>query len=140
MKRFSEKHSADAELDSAVKDEILRLAKNDEIPCAVAFKISENLQVPPAEVGKTADILNFRLVKCQLGLFGYKPEKKIVKPQNNADQEVKEAVSNALTDGRLQCKSAWELASQFKIPRMKISGVCEALGIKIKKCQLGAFK
>ncbi|MCP4107007.1 MAG: hypothetical protein GY749_15965 [Desulfobacteraceae bacterium] len=139
MKQFSEKHGADAVADSAVKGEILKLAKNDEIPCAVAFQISENLQVSPGQVGKTADILNLRLVKCQLGLFGYKPEKKIVRPQNNADQEIKDAISNALTDGRLQCRSAWDIASQFKIPRMKISGICENLGIKIKACQLGAF-
>jgi hypothetical protein len=138
-KNFSEKHGADAKPDIAVRDEILKHAKNREIACAVAFRIARDLGVSPDIVGRNTDLLNFRLVKCQLGLFGYAPESKIVKPKDSADPEIEKAVSDAVTDGRLPCRSAWEIASRFNVPKMRVSGVCEAMNIKIKPCQLGAF-
>ena len=92
-----------------------------------------------AAVGKSADLLNLRLNKCQLGLFGYQPNKKIVKPQEGANQELKDAIAGSLTEGKLTCKAAWDIASRFAVPKMTVSSACEAGGIKISTCQLGAF-
>jgi len=81
-------------------------------------------------------------MKCQLGLFGYLPEKKIIKPQNTENQDLKDAIRNALVDGKLPCKDAWDIgdiASEFKIRKMTISSIVEAMKIKIKPCQIGAF-
>jgi hypothetical protein len=50
-----------------------------------------------------------------------------------------EAIEAALEQGRLPCRAAWALAERFKLRKMAVSGACEALGIKIKPCQLGAF-
>jgi PIN domain nuclease of toxin-antitoxin system len=72
-------------------------------------------------------------------LFGYPSKKKIVKSQDPVAEDLKNAISNALDQGKLSCKSAWEIASRFKIHKMKISGACEAMGVKIAECQLGAF-
>ena len=138
-KTYSAKHGPDEKPDTSIKNEILKKTKNKKIPCAVAFEIAKTLQMSPEKVGKTADLMNFKLTKCQLGLFGYQPQKKIVKPQDSINADVKDAVSAALVQGRLSCQSAWDIASRLHTSKMTVSGACEAMGIKIKDCQLGAF-
>ena len=137
--KFSEKHGSGTRIDPAIKAEIERKAAAGEVACAVAFQIAEALGVSPAEVGKTLDLLEYRINKCQLGLFGYKPEKKAVKPKKPASRQMEDAVRNALIDGKLACRDAWRIARRFNVPKMSVSAVCEALGIKIKPRQLGAF-
>jgi hypothetical protein len=92
-----------------------------------------------AEAGKTIDLLNIKITKCQLGLFGYGETKKIVQPAKEVAPELKENITSALKDGMLSCSCAWEIAGKLNIPRMKVASACEALQIKIKPCQLGAF-
>jgi hypothetical protein len=138
-KKFAEKHGPDAQPDKVIKNEILKRTHKNEIPCAVAFEIAKALKVSPDTVGMTADLINCRLVKCQLGLFGYHPKKKIVSPQHTITEDLKNAIYEALVQGRLSCKSAWDISTRFNVHKMKISGACEAMGIKINVCQLGAF-
>jgi len=83
--------------------------------------------------------LNINIVECQLGIFGYGETKKIVKPAKDAAPELKEKIAASLKDGKLSCAAAWEIAEKLKIPRMKVCAACEAMQIKIKPCQLGAF-
>ena len=137
--KFSDKHGPSATVDDSIRDKVIADSKEGELPCAVAFKIADELKTTPAEVGKAVDLLDFRLVKCQLGLFGYKPDKKIVKAKLPEHPELENAIRNALTGERLACRDAWEIARQFQIPKMAVSNACEALKIKIKPCQLGAF-
>jgi hypothetical protein len=138
-KEFAKKHGPDAQPDSVIKNEILKRARKNEIPCAVAFEIAKELRISPDAVGMTADLINYRLVKCQLGLFGYHPKKKIVPSQHAVSEDLKNAISQALVHGRLACKSAWDIAARLKVRKMKVSSACEAMGVKIKPCQLGAF-
>lgn len=138
-KKFAEKHGPDAKPDTLIREEILKRTKNNELPCAVAFEIAKSMGVLPKEVGKTADLMNMRLVKCQMGLFGHTPETKAVKPHPDASRELKDAVLNAMVNERLPCKSAWEIAARLDIGKMTVSGACEAMNLKIKPCQLGAF-
>jgi len=138
-KRFAEKHGPDAQPDRVIKNEILKRTHKNQIPCAVAFEIAKELQVSPDAVGMAADLMNYRLVKCQLGLFGYQPKKKIVTPQQPVTEDLKNAISEALVQGKLTCKNAWDIATRFNVHKMKVSGACEAMGVKIKHCQLGAF-
>jgi hypothetical protein len=72
-------------------------------------------------------------------LFGYQPKKKIVKPQYIINADVKDAVSAALVQGRLSCQHAWDISSRLHVSKMTVSSACEAMEIKIKDCQLGAF-
>ncbi len=137
--KFSAKHGPDAQADPIVKEKVLQRAGQGELPCAVAFKIAEDLGVSPAEIGKTVDLLDLKLSKCQLGLFGYKPDKKKVKARSAENRQMEEDIRTSLADGRLACIDAWNIAERFKVTRMAVSGVCESLGIKIKPCQLGAF-
>jgi hypothetical protein len=137
--KFSEKHAADTQMDPAVKQKVEDKIKNNEISCAVAFQIAEELKAAPAEVGKGIDLLDIRLVKCQLGLFGYRPGKKAIKPKSPQSRDLEEAIHLALVEKKLSCRAAWDIAHRFNVPKMAVSAACEALNIKIKPCQLGAF-
>jgi hypothetical protein len=137
--KFSEKYGPDEKPEPLIKEQILRQTKTDEVSCAVAFEIADKLGVKPSEVGKTADLMEYRLVKCQLGLFGYKPGHSIVKAKLPENDKIVEAIKNGMVNDRLPCKTAWEIAARFDIHKMTVGNACEALNIKIKPCQLGAF-
>jgi len=139
QKPFSEKHGADQKPDDFIQNEILKRIKGNTIACAVAFDIAKLLNVSPDRVGRTADLMNIRLAKCQLGLFGYPAKNKIVEPAADMDPEMSDAIRRNLLDDRLPCRNAWEIAARLGVPRMAVSSACEAMGIKIKPCQLGAF-
>lgn len=126
-------------MDENIQNIIAQRARKNELPCAVAFDISGQFDISPAVVGEYADQLKLDLVKCQLGLFGYKPNKRIVKPADAVVPELEAAIKKELVSDRLPCKSAWKLAKKFGVRKMAVSGACETLGIKIKTCQLGAF-
>ena len=136
---FSEKHGPDARPNPVAKEKIEAKSGEGELACEAAFAIAKELQVSPAEIGKTVDLLELKLNKCQLGLFGYKPDKKKVKAKAPGNRQMEADIRNALIDGKLACRDAWEIASRYGIPKMAVSGACESLDIKIKPCQLGAF-
>lgn len=136
---LSDKYKNDNQLDPAITQEIQGRLRKDALACAVAFDIAGKLGCTPAEVGRSADRLHISLVKCQLGLFGYKPQKKIVDSRMPQEPVIGGAIRDGLVDDRLPCKTAWRIAAQFGVPKMTVSSACEALGIKIKPCQLGAF-
>ena len=136
---YSQKHAPGAVVDPVIRDALLKSAIRGTLPCAVAFDVAKDLGVAPEDIGRTADLLELRLVKCQLGLFGYKPRKTIVKPAASVPPAFEKAIKQALMNDRLPCKRAWEIAQTLGIHKMKVSAACNALGIKIRPCQLGAF-
>lgn len=125
--------------DAKIRKRMKERAEGGELPCAVAFALAEELGVSPGVIGEYADKTGLRLVKCQLGLFGYEPEKKIVKPAETVSDELQKAIAGRLENNRLPCREAFSLAESFGVRKMEISGACETLGIKIKPCQIGAF-
>jgi len=137
--KFADKHGSKTRINERIKDHIERQAKNNELPCALAFKIADELNVSATEVGKTSDLLEIMLVKCQLGLFGYSPAKKIVEPKKSENPNLTSTIRDSLVDGKLSCERAWEISGSFDVPKMTVSAVCEELKIKIMPCQLGAF-
>ena len=62
-----------------------------------------------------------------------------MQPAKEIAPVLKENILAALKNGRLSCSAAWEIAEKLNISRMKVSAIYEALQIKIKPCQLGAF-
>lgn len=137
--KYYKKHPQGAEVDEDLKKEILEQVKNNSITCKKAEEIAEEFGFSLEETGRTIDILNINITKCQLGLFGYGETKKIVQPAKDITSELKESITSAMENERLSCVAAWEIAGKFNISRMKVCAACEALGIKIKPCQLGAF-
>ncbi len=137
--KFSDKHGPDAQADPDIKEKIVDNVKDGELACAVAFKIAAELDVSPSEIGKTVDLLDLKLSKCQLGLFGYKPHKKKVTARKTQNEQMEASIRDALVDEKLACRDAWVISEQYNAPKMTVSSACEFLGIKIKPCQLGAF-
>ncbi|MBN1104530.1 MAG: hypothetical protein JXL84_14015 [Deltaproteobacteria bacterium] len=137
--QFSRKHAPEKKPQEEVVQALRDKAKKGELPCAVAFSLAADLGVPVEEVGFTADILEIPIVKCQLGLYGYRPEKRKVKPAATVAASLKDAIQKALVDGRLPCAAAWQIADELHLHKMAVSSACEAMKIKITSCQLGAF-
>jgi len=137
--KYSKKHAHDEKPDTVLASAIKGAAEEGKISCAGVFKIVSELGVSPAEAGKAVDMLDVKLVKCQLGLFGYEPRKVIVTPAAKVSPELDSAIRGNLQDGRLPCAHAWRIADMLKLQRMEVSCAAEALNIRIKPCQLGAF-
>ncbi len=128
-------HNVNQKLVDALKE----ASDEGSIDCAAAFAAIESLKTDPAEAGAALDLLDISIRACQLGLFGYSPDKKIVKPAESVPEGLEKEITAQLSDGRLACATAWALAASRGISKMEVASVCEKLGIKIIRCQLGAF-
>jgi hypothetical protein len=137
--KYFQKHPGRTEVADILRQKILQKVTNNKMSCAVAEEISQDSRVAMKEIGVALDLLNINIVECQLGLFGYGSQKKIVQPAKEVLPSIQDEISQSLVSGHLSCAAAWEIARKLNLPRMKISAACEALQIKIKPCQLGAF-
>lgn len=137
--RYAAKHAPGGSPDEKIAGAVRKKVVEGELPCAEAERIGAALGVTLEEVGRTLDLLELRIGRCQLGLFGYGPERKAVKPSSSVAPDLEEAIRGRLADGRLPCKAAWEIAGGLRITRMEVSAACETKKIRIKPCQLGAF-
>ncbi len=126
-------------LKPGLEDAIKSKTKGGALSCALCFTIADEIRVQPREVGYALDILEIPIAMCQLGLFGNSPIGKIVRKAESIPEELEKAIRGMLENGRLPCHCSWQLAQQFAMPKIKISSACEAMGIKISVCQLGAF-
>jgi hypothetical protein len=136
---FSEKHPTGRKPNPDVSAAVKKRGSSGALTCAQAFDIAKDLNVPPEEVGFTMDCLEIVIARCQLGLFGYSPVRRIVKPAESVEPALEKAIRNALVDTRLPCVASWKIAKGFRTARIKVSSACETLKIKISSCQLGAF-
>jgi hypothetical protein len=136
---YAAKHPKSAVLEEKVAAALKKEIKDGRISCAAAHGVAKTVELPPAEIGMTLDLMEVRLMRCQLGLFGYTPENRIVKKADQWDAALEKEIRQALQDGRLPCADAWSIARRQGISRLAVGNVCEALGIKVRPCQLGAF-
>jgi len=136
---YAAKHPKGVEADPKVVEQIRQKLSNNHITCTAAHEIAVKLSVSPAQVGINIDLLEARITKCQLGLFGYSPQKNIVKPADSVSPDLKNAIETGLIDGRISCERCWEIARHKGLKKIEVASACETLGIKIKPCQLGAF-
>jgi hypothetical protein len=137
---YAAKHSKKTELDERIAKAVRNDISKGTISCAAAHKIAAELGVTPMDVGVTIDLLEARIDKCQLGLYGYSPKGRIVEPAESVSRELKVAIEDSLLESKLTCLSSWEIAEGCKCPKISVSSACEKLGIKISACQLGAFR
>lgn len=136
---YAAKHSKDITATPEVTEAIKLKASDKKISCAAAHKIATGLKVPPKAVGTAIDLLEYRITKCQMGLYGYGPRKKIVKPAETISPDLKKAIHEAMQDNRLDCLTCWQIAERLHLSKMDVSSACETLEIKLHTCQLGAF-
>ncbi len=137
---FAAKHPKNTIISDDLRQAINEKSRDESITCAAAHAISQDLHLPPLEVGRAIDVMECHIKKCQMGLFGYSPKKKIVTAAPHVDPRLKTEIENRLKNGRLPCKDAWQLADKNGLSRLDIGAICEALSLKISPCQLGAFR
>ena len=135
---FSEKHP-DREIVPAISEKLRAIATDGMLTCSSAHRVAKELGVSPVDIGVQADLLELRIARCQLGLFGYEPGRKNLDPAIEVPQDLWNEIENKSKNGRLSCKTCWEMAASFKMKRLDMGSACEKLGIRIKPCQLGAF-
>lgn len=135
---YAKKHP-DAEPNPVLSFLIQKAGKDGIITCADAHRIVKSTQCRPEEVGVQADLLELRLSQCQLGLFGCSSGKKDFNPDAQITPAIRDAILEKQSDGRIDCKTCWEIAKANKISKIDMGTFCEQLEIRIKPCQLGAF-
>lgn len=136
---YAAKHPAGSAADPIIAAAVNAKAEDGEVACADAHRIANELQLVPAEVGAVIDLLEKRIKHCQLGLFGYRPQRKILSPAETVNQALAGALTEAASDRRISCVKCWEIADEFGFERLMVAAACEKMGLKIKPCQLGAF-
>jgi hypothetical protein len=128
-----------AKLNEMIAAKIKEKISENKISCAEAHSIALKLNVNPAEVGTAIDLLEVRINKCQLGLFGHGKQKNIPPLPDKINPEIESAINSSLANGRLPCSTAWEISKRFKMSKSTAAAMCEKMKIKISPCQLGAF-
>ncbi len=147
MKQNSTAHYALKHTQQTLSPKIVKALKekavSGRISCAAVHAIAASFQLSPSVVGIQADLLELRLTRCILGLFGYEREKQGTR--KNLDQNVtispqlETAIVQRAKDNRLSCRDCWDIAKNLNTRRLHVSSACEKMGVKIKPCQLGAF-
>jgi hypothetical protein len=126
-----------------IKAKIKSSLVNGQLPCTVAHVIAYELGVKPLQVGQTASEMEVALSLCQLGCFGYGPKaegkSKILRPAAKKDENIMERLRSTAVEGSIACIRLWQIAAEFGLERLAVSNAAEALGLKIRPCQLGCF-
>jgi hypothetical protein len=136
---YGSKHPGGIIVAKEITEAVKKRSRQGALTCPLAFKIAGELAVPPGEVGRAMDLLEINIVKCQLGLFGYSPVRRIVQPAQFVSEELEAALREAMSDGRLPCAEIFRIAGEFKLAKIRVAGACEKLKIRVSVCQLGAF-
>jgi hypothetical protein len=122
-------------------EKMVRSMNSDgKISCTDAHKIASDLEIPAVEVGRTIDLNEIRIARCQLGLFGYKEkERNIVTPAELVTDKVKNRIMLDVKDNNISCLSLWNIAEELGMTKMETTAASEHMKLKICCCQLGAF-
>ncbi|MCP3944491.1 MAG: hypothetical protein GY710_23840 [Desulfobacteraceae bacterium] len=142
-RHYADKHQGKI-IDDTIADKINLLADNNHLTCAAAHKIAKDLDLLPSEVGVQIDLMEYKIDQCQLGLFGYSPQKKKLNPDIEISKDLIDALNKTKFNGtnthdQISCTQCWQIANILKIKRLDLGSACEKQGIRIKPCQLGAF-
>ncbi len=139
MSHYSRKHPPETKPDPTMAIAAERAAQEGRISCAAAHDLARDVGTTPAEIGRTLDLLEYRIFECQMGIFGHSPEKKVLKPAREVTDELRELLESIIADERVSCAGCWQIAETLGLQKIEVAAACETLGIKIKPCQLGAF-
>ena len=140
--KYALKHPPGTRPNEQIAKAIREIAPGGELACAMGEKISKELKVDISEVGITADLLEMKIKKCQLGLFGWgkKPNHgKDIHAADSVSVEMKRALEEVAENGALTCAALWVIADRLGAERKVVSAACDTLRLKIQKCQLGAL-
>jgi len=131
-----------------MRDEIIRKAQaravDGQVSCRDAHAMAAELGISPLEVGLAINrATDLRFYRCQLGLFGYGPKAegrhKIAMAAPFVPPEIQAALEGLAEDGAIGCAEVWALAQRFEYPRLGVANIVEAMGLKLRRCQIGCF-
>ena len=140
--KYALKHPPGKRPNEQIAKAIREKSSGRELVCAMGEKISKELKVDMSEVGITADLLEMKIKKCQLGLFGWgkKPNHgKDIHAADSVSVEMKSVLEEVAENGVVSCAGLWVIADRLGVERKAVSAACETLRLKIRVCQLGAF-
>ena len=140
--KYALKHPPGTRPNERIAKAIRENSLDGTLACAMGERISKELKVDISEVGTAADLMGIKIKKCQLGLFGWgkKPNHgKAVQAADSVSAEIRSALEEVTENGKVTCAALWMIADRFGVDRKTVAAACEALGIKIRACQLGAF-
>ena len=140
--KYALKHPPGKRPNEQIAKAIREKSPGGELACGMGEKISKELKVDISEVGITADLLEMKIKKCQLGLFGWGKKPNHGKDIHAADSipvEMKSALEEVAENGAVTCAALWAIADRLGVERKAVSAACDTLGLKIRACQLGAF-
>ncbi len=137
---YAKKHQG-IEIDKTIEEKLKKKAVDEKISCPAIHSIAKELSILPEKTGVQADLLELRLNCCQLGLFGWEgePKGKLIDKNIKVPDDLEKELNTTAKDNRLTCTECWNIAKKLKIKKLDVGSACENKGIKIKKCQLGAF-
>ena len=131
-----------------MRDEIIRKAQaravDGQVSCRDAHAIAAELGISPLEVGLAINrATDLRFFRCQLGLFGYgskaEGRHKIAMAAPFVPPEIQAALEGLAEDGAIGCAEVWAVAQRLEYPRLGVANIVEAMGLKLRRCQIGCF-
>ncbi|NLT35311.1 MAG: hypothetical protein GXX83_05385 [Gaiellales bacterium] len=137
--KYRAKHPAGTVADPAIVAALNEETADGRLTCTAAHHVAQRLMVAPSQIGNTADLLEYRIVECQMGLFGYGPERAVVRPVEQVSEDLRDRLLRLAADGHISCASCWKVAATMGVEKAAVASTCDALGIKISHCQLEAF-
>ena len=111
----------------------------DRLPCAVAFTITEKLDVSPRMVGDKVNELKIRITNCQLGCFAVEKATRPGLDNMEIAAALAEELQADMIDRQLPCSAAFEVARKLKVSRKQVGDAATKLNIRLIDCQLGCF-
>ncbi len=124
---------------SQLEDMVKASLKDGYLPCAVAFKIAKEAQIPKVAIGEMTDRLGIRVTNCQIGCF--KVDKTV--HDNSAHEDLDDGIVSKLNvlkeNNELTCANVFDLAQQLTSTPIAIADVANLHNLKIHNCQLGCF-
>ena len=142
---FHEKKVAPgSKIDEELAASIKNCVSGGTLACAAAFEVAEELNKARIAVGHGADVLHIPLSTCQLGLFGYPDKARLWQSPGYAEPIVAPQVVEAILatqdkNGKISCEALMAIADRFGIKRAVAGRAADREGIRVVRCQLGAF-
>lgn len=108
---YAKKHTGkEILIEENFREHLLAEAKEGTITCVNALWIAEESGKGYQQTGIYLDLLEIRITECQLGLFGFMPEKRIVKKTEIIDPEMQQLIEKERKNGGVSCAFLLKIA------------------------------
>ena len=128
-----------SEVLSQLEDTVKASLKDGYLPCAVAFRIAKEAQVPNVAVGEITDRFGIRVTNCQIGCFEVGKTIHDNPDHEDLDDEIISKLYALKENNEFTCANVFDLAQQLKSTPMAIADAANLRDLKIHNCQLGCF-